>query len=338
MKLTVKNYKEATKNIDFKKLPKVAQETHEEFDEFADFYNDDKDIKEMLDNHFKLMEKFINEQSESKSRKKSTSENKKEPSKRVIKLTKTGDTDSDGLPIYKGSDRRIYKDIDINDDAPDIHAVTEEGEPWYSLDESLYTIVKKKTSSRASKSAPNKKAARKTNEVSVMPEEIKLIKRYLGFDGKFVTERQVALLYRAIQKAAVEKTIRKTSKYSEEIKKVANDLVQTYKDMGDKAEFVVPQELEQKLKTIVESYGVTPAISLIKRFINLYGNITKDKAQRLLTAIKNAKKNGKVNSKDEAYEKINQVVKHLEGYIKNNKLQVTSVQLNGLKGISRLGK
>ena len=48
MKLTVKNYKEATKNIDFKKLPEAAQEAHKEFDSFADFYNEDKDIKEML--------------------------------------------------------------------------------------------------------------------------------------------------------------------------------------------------------------------------------------------------------------------------------------------------
>lgn len=59
MKLTVKNYKEATKSIDFKKLPEAAQEAHKEFDSFADFYNEDKDIKEMLDNHFKIVEPYL---------------------------------------------------------------------------------------------------------------------------------------------------------------------------------------------------------------------------------------------------------------------------------------
>lgn len=35
MKLTIKNYKEAARNIDFKKLPGAAQEAHKEFDSFA---------------------------------------------------------------------------------------------------------------------------------------------------------------------------------------------------------------------------------------------------------------------------------------------------------------
>ncbi len=60
MKLTIKNYKEATKDIDFSQLPEAAREAHKEFDAFADFYSDDKDIKEMLDNHFKIVEPYIN--------------------------------------------------------------------------------------------------------------------------------------------------------------------------------------------------------------------------------------------------------------------------------------
>ena len=108
--------------------------------------------------------------------------------------------------------------------------------------------------------------------------------------GKKVTERQVSLLYKIIQKAATEKTIRKTSKYAEEIKKIGNDLARTYKEMNNTCTFEVPDSVLSKLQSIVENYGVTPAISLIKRFINLYGNITIDKAKRLLTSIKNAKK------------------------------------------------
>lgn len=156
--------------------------------------------------------------------------------------------------------------------------------------------------------------------------------------GKKVSERQVSLLYKVIQKAATEKTIRKTSKYAEEIKKIGNDLARTYKEMNNTCMFEVPDSIQTKLKTLVDSYGVNPAVALIKRFINLYGNITIDKAQRLLTSIKNAKKNGKVSKSDKAYDRINQVQKHLEDYLESDKLIVTNIQLNGLKGIAGLGK
>ena len=278
MKLTIKNYKEATKNIDFKKLPEAAQEAHKEFDSFADFYDEDKDIKEMLDNHFKIVEPFIKDAPKKSSAKKKTSTKKSEAKKTTSKTSAT----------------------------------------------------KRKPTA--------KKAVRKPNEVALMPLELKIIKRYLNMHGKRVTERQVSLLYKVIQKAATEKTIRKTSKYADEIKKIGNDLASTYKEMNDSCSFEVPDSMQNKLKTLVDSYGVTPAIALIKRFINLYGNITIEKAQRLMTSIKNAKKNGKVSKSDKAYDRINQVQKHLENYLESDKLLVTNIQLNGLKGLAGLGK
>lgn len=268
MTLTIKNYKEATKNVDFKKMPDAAREAHKEFDSFADFYNEDKDIKEMLDNHFRIVEPYL----------------KDEPKK---------------------------------------------------------AVSKKKRAAR--KPAPRKKTApkqvkRKPNEVALMPLEIKIIKRYLLMHGQKVSERQVSLLYKVIQKAAAEKTIRKGSKYAEEIKRIGNDLATTYKEMGESCTFDIPESLLDKLKNIVDSYGLSPAISLIKRFINLYGNISIEKAKRLLASIKNAKKSGKVGTGDNAYDRVNQVQKHLENYLESDKLLVTDIQLNGLKGVAGLGK
>jgi hypothetical protein len=282
MKLTIKNYKEATKQVDFKKLPEAAQEAHKEFDSFADFYNEDKDIKEMLDNHFKIVEPHL----------------KDEPKKSA---------DKKKAPAAKKTARKPSKK----------------------------TPTKK---SQPKKKAAPKKIQRKANEVALMPLEIKIIKRYLAMHEQKVSERQVSLLYKVIQKAATEKTIRKTSKYAEEISKIGNDLASTYKQMGSTCTFEIPVSLYSKLKNIVDSYGVSPAIALIKRFINLYGNITIEKAQRLLNSIKNAKKSGKVNSGDNAYERVSQVQKHLEDYLESDKLLVTNIQLNGLKGVAGLGK
>lgn len=288
MKLTVKNYKEATKNIDFKKLPEAAQEAHKEFDSFADFYNEDKDIKEMLDNHFKIVEPYLKD-----SEKKSPAPKKAQAKKKTTSSQKSSKN------------------------------VTKKASP-------------KRTASK--KTAAPKKAQRKPIEVDLMPLEIKVIRRYLNFHNKKVTERQVSLLYKVIQKAATEKTIRKTSKYASEIKSISNDLIKTYKDMNGTCKFEVPDSLYTKLKKIADDYGVTPAVALIKRFINLYGNITKAKAQRLLTSVTNSLKNGKVDKSDKEFEQVKNVQKHLHDYLESDKLLVTNVQLKGLQGIAGLGK
>lgn len=288
MKLTIKNYKEATKNIDFKKLPEAAQEAHKEFDSFADFYNEDKDIKEMLDNHFKIVEPYLKD-----SEKKSPAPKKAPAKKKTTSSQK--------------STKNVTKKV-----AP------------------------KRTATK--KTAAPKKAQRKPIEVDLMPLEIKVIRRYLNFHNKKVTERQVSLLYKVIQKAATEKTIRKTSKYASEIKSISNDLIKTYKDMNGTCKFEVPDSLYSKLKKIVDDYGVTPAVALIKRFINLYGNITKAKAQRLLTTVTNSLKNGKVDKSDKEFEQVKNVQKHLHDYLESDKLLVTNVQLKGLQGIAGLGK
>ena len=283
MKLTIKNYKEATKEIDFKKLPEAARDAHKEFDSFADFYNEDKDIKEMLDNHFKIVEPYLKDAV------------KKSPAKKVAP-GKTASKTKTAAP------------------------------------------KRKTTTANTKKTAVPRKAQRKPIEVDLMPLEIKVIKRYLNFHNKRVTERQVSLLYKVIQKAATEKTIRKTSKYASEIKSISNDLIKTYKEMDGTCKFEVPTSLYNKLKNIVDDYGVTPAVALIKRFINLYGNITKAKAQRLLTSVTNSLKNGKVKSSDKEFDQVKKVQRHLNDYLESDKLLVTNVQLKGLRGIAGLGK
>jgi hypothetical protein len=304
MKLTIKNYKEVTKSIDFKKLPEVAQEAHKEFDSFADFYNEDKDIKEMLDNHFRIVEPYLT---------KSQKRYKDLPDRHPLNiLDKESGQYKDALKEYKESKKKP-------------RAKEKASKP-----STRNKTVKRKTTA--------KKANRKPHEVDLMPLEIKIIRRYINLHGKKVTERQVSLLYKIIQNAATEKTIRKTSKYAAEIKSIGNDLIRTYKEMDGTCTFEVSQTSYNKLKKIVDGYGITPAVALIKRFINLYGNITKAKAQRLLTSVTNSFKNGKVSKADKEFDQIKNVQRHLNDYLESDKLLVTNVQLRGLKGLVGLGK
>jgi hypothetical protein len=310
MKLTVKNYKEATKHIDFKKLPEAAQEAHKEFDSFADFYNEDNDIKEMLDNHFKIVEPYLNH-------------NKK----RFPELD-----DRHPLNILDRESGQYKAALKEYRESKKKKPVTKKTASKPS------TTKRKTTAPKTTRNKSQKRAQRKPIEVDRMPLEIKVIKRYLNFHNKKVTERQVSLLYKVIQKAATEKAIRKTSKYASEIKSISNDLIKTYKEMDSSCKFEIPDSLYSKLQKIVDDYGVTPAVSLIKRFINLYGNISKIKAQRLLTTITNSLKNGKVDKSDKEFEQVKTVQKHLHDYLESDKLLVTNVQLKGLQGIAGLGK
>jgi len=310
MKLTVKNYKETTKNIDFKKLPEAAQEAHKEFESFADFYNEDKDIKEMLDNHFRIVEPYLNPH------KKHFPELEDRHPLNI--LDKESGQYKSALKEYRESKKK------------NTH-------PKKSVTKKP-AQRKKPTPKKKTRSKPAKQAHRKPNEVDLMPLEIKIIRRYLNFHNKKVTERQVSLLYKVIQKAATEKTIRKSSKYADEIKSIGNDLIKTYKEMKGTCSFVIPEQLYNKLKNIVDSYGVTPAVGLIKRFINLYGNITKEKAKRLLASITSSLKNGKVKKNDKEFEQIKSVQKHLHDYLESDKLLVTNVQLKGLQGFAEMGK
>lgn len=336
MKLTIKNYKEETKKLDFKKLPEAAREAHNEFDSFSEFYNEDKDIKEMLDNHFKIVESYL---------KPNTAKSKKWE---IIFTNAGGKICASNKLVNENGDYKTVALIHNTTGSIDWRIAKQEVPATVQRKiETFANGVKKrntKTESATKKKTVSKKttsprlAKRKPIEVELMPLEIKIIKRYLNFHDKKVTERQVSLLYKVIQKAATEKTIRKTSKYASEINSIGNDLIKTYRAMDGSCKFEVPSSQYSKLKSIVDDYGVTPAVALIKRFINLYGNITKAKAERLLTSITNSLKNGKVNKSDKEFEQVKNVQKHLNDYLESDKLLVTNVQLKGLQGIAGLGK
>lgn len=365
MNLTVSNYTESVKNINFSRLPEEMQMVHDKWGQFSKFYKKSDKITEMIDNHLLNMIPFV---SMPAAKKKKVTPEKSSKKKNITAIKKKFDDGFEWAIIDVKTAKQIFNDgtceVFLVDFDNQTERVVEYIESWnenYSLGIEYKTAIEKfniklKTESKAPKTkvsatkktatkktsskkkAVSKQAVRKENEVPVMPLEVRFIKRYLSMHDKRVTEKQVSLFYKAIQKSALEKKIRKAGKYADEIMKISKDLSQTYKDMNNSCKFEIPKTLHTKLKKISDSYGVTPVITLIKRFVSLYGNITKEKANRLLKNIENAKKNGKVTSKDGAYTRLNEVQKHLEKFLDSDKLIVTDIQLNGLKGIAGLGK
>ena len=57
--ITLQNYTEKTKGIDFSKQAEVIQKGHKFFSEYSDLYNDDDDIKKAIDNHLQRLNDYL---------------------------------------------------------------------------------------------------------------------------------------------------------------------------------------------------------------------------------------------------------------------------------------
>lgn len=315
MRITIDNYWEAIKSIDLTKTPKVARVIHEGYRDLSEFYYDNKDIRELLDKHFKIMEKCLkNTKSSNKPKgvfnliqwlkERKGSELRTlfvdHTSKTIVQfeIVKIGRV-NDETAIFNTFDNRPK--VVLSFSPKNSFKYTDDGfsqrkggfEYFYfyyyrGLNKKISELKYKLKIPRDSRSASGKKKLgdKKYSPESIhlasMPIEVKVIKRYLNLHNKKVTERQVSLLYRVIQKAATEKAIRKTSKYADEIKSISSNLIKTYKEMGGTSKFTVPEPLYTKLKKIVDG----PDISFIKKFIGAHRNLKKAQAQGLLTSVK----------------------------------------------------
>ena len=83
--ITINNYREKVKTLDFSKQPAAIQEGHANFDMLKEFYNDDDDIKETLDLYLSQVEKIISKKSIPSPEKKAPAKTK---AKKVVKIAK----------------------------------------------------------------------------------------------------------------------------------------------------------------------------------------------------------------------------------------------------------
>lgn len=86
------NYSKETKTIDFSKLPKEIKDVHVDFDAYNEFYNEDQDIKEMIDLYLdklnELVKKKDNQEPKSKKKSKAKPTIKANPTKPKPEKTK----------------------------------------------------------------------------------------------------------------------------------------------------------------------------------------------------------------------------------------------------------
>lgn len=173
--------------------------------------------------------------------------------------------------------------------------------------------------------------------VERMPEELRFIKRFVNLDGKTKTKEEVLRFINSLQKAIVEKRIRKTSVYADQIKYVQGRLIEVYNDMRGKIKFELKPETAESLKKLTVGEKVMASIGFIKRYIVMNEKPgMKEKAKSLLDQINRAIEEGKITDSDPYIVEIHELKKNLKAFTTDKTIKLLEIEqatLNGLEGI-----
>ena len=170
--------------------------------------------------------------------------------------------------------------------------------------------------------------------VETLSPEISFIKRYCNLQGKRVSEvrERVRLLLASLQKAIVEKKIRKTSNYAETIMRIQSNLIKILDSSGTTEINIVNID---ELKAMCGKFAVMPNARIVKAYLSIQGKENvKERAKALLKRVENSKDTtGRFNSE------MVEIKRSLERYIDNETdtpeiSQQTLAGLYGLAGIS----
>ncbi len=173
--------------------------------------------------------------------------------------------------------------------------------------------------------------------VERIPEELRFIKRFVNLNGKTKTKDEILRFVNSLQKAILEKRIRKTSTYAEQIKYIQERLIDVYNTMKAKIKLELKPETFDTLKKLTGEEKVMASINFIKRYISMNGKPgMKEKAKQLLTQINRAIDKGKITDNDPYIVEIHELKKNLKAFTANKSekaLEIEKATLNGLEGI-----
>jgi DNA-binding protein H-NS len=173
--------------------------------------------------------------------------------------------------------------------------------------------------------------------VERIPEELRFIKRFVNLNGKTKTKEEILRFVNSLQKAILEKRIRKTSSYAEQIKFIQDRLIDVYNTMKAKIKLELKPDTYDALKKLTGEEKVMASVNFIKRYISMNGKPgMKEKAKKLLEQINRAYTKGKITDNDPYIVEIHELKKNLKAFTTNKAekvLEIEKTTLNGLEGI-----
>lgn len=335
--ITFKNYDAATKSIDWSKLPDVLKKTHDQLmpDAKKGAYKNDEDVKRVVD---KYIDKLNSEIAKQKTYAKP---GKTEQKDKVFDDIK--DAVKKSFPGAKVVDLSKQKFVDFENKVTaavekllDVSRSDAQGVIEANAELVRDSFVKKLTPGQTAKLIENK-SEKSSSGVEKLSDEVAIIKRYVGFHGKTKTKDQVMNLLKALQKAALEKRISKTSIYATEIMQIQDSLISIVNDGGNTFKIQIAPKSIERYQEIINSYHPLLSIALLKRYVGLQektGVGTYEKLQRLKNDISKAINSGKVSKDDKYYSQLNHALRNIDRTPR--KLQIRTAELTGLQGIKEL--
>jgi hypothetical protein len=165
--------------------------------------------------------------------------------------------------------------------------------------------------------------------------EVIFIKRFCWFNNKqlnFETKEKALRLLNSLQKAIVEKQIRKTSKYAGEINSLQDNLLKLVSNRADGSDITVAE----KYFEIAKSQKISSTVAFLKQFLAIQGKEgVKEKAKTLSEKIRTYFDNGGFSHKDNGAE-LTAIRKSLQDYAdgKTPTPEISAQVLNGLYGLA----
>lgn len=195
---------------------------------------------------------------------------------------------------------------------------------------------KERTSGKKEPKERGNKNRGETNAVEMerIDDSVRFIRRYVGLNGKVKTPEQILSFINSLQRAILERKIRKSDPYADQINYIQKKLLEVYENMGATISLQVDSEVLDSFRLIASSQKISPSTTMLKRYVGAQGkSIEKEKASRLLKVMD---KNVTAIPKDNpSRERINRARRNLKHYIENaSKSEVLRLQSAALNGMA----
>ncbi len=363
--LTTQNYFQRIKEIDPATLPPKLKEGYEFVKEVTenhktwDYYKSDTDIKATIDEYLANLSDRLDKKNGKAEPVSEGSKEKaaREAAKKLIRVyVLRGDSAESLKKSHLGTattefsaDIRGAKIIisklqgrSVNFSFPFqsiYNEIKEEGTPsktTASSSSSGAARSKKKNKSSSSKDKPVRIKSRDARPVEQVDDEIRFIKRYALLHGKTKTDAQILNFINSLQKAILERRIRKSSPYAQEISYIQDNLVRLYNKMDKEVTIKVRDNVLEEFLAIAGTVKVRSSVKYLKRYIRIQGkHINKEKAQKLIDLIQKAVKTGTIPKSDPYADRLDRVSQSLQTFTKLAKkgdtLAIHKSVLNGIQ-------
>jgi hypothetical protein len=198
-------------------------------------------------------------------------------------------------------------------------------------------VVPKSVIQKTTNTSKPEKTGNDLQLVARIPEELRFIRRFVNLNGKSKTKEEVLRFINALQRAILEKRIRKTSPYANQVVLVQDKLIELYNGMRATARVNFKPETVNKLKETLGSEKIMKEVTLLKKYLNLNGKPgMKEQAKKLAEQMQKAVKKKEIAETGLYSEVLKKAYINLSEYSKDKKiktLQIEKTELNGLNGL-----